>query len=91
MYQRNGKQQYTEGNSGHHEMRSEQVKSLLPGTQQSLTTPDQRDDRLVPVVFLVVPFLEVVDFLVTSFMAVAVFFGAAFFSAARSGLTAGGA
>ena len=35
MYQHNGKQRYTEGNSGQHEMLSEQVKSLLPGTQQS--------------------------------------------------------
>ena len=35
MYQHNGKQRYTEGNSGQHEMRSDQVKSLLPGTQHS--------------------------------------------------------
>ena len=34
MYQHNGKQRYVEGNNGQHEMRSEQVKSLLPGTQQ---------------------------------------------------------
>ena len=34
MYQHNGKQRYTEGNSGQHEMRSDQVKSLLPGTPQ---------------------------------------------------------
>jgi hypothetical protein len=35
MYQHNGKQRYAEGNSGQHEMRCEQVKGLLPGTQQS--------------------------------------------------------
>ena len=35
MYEHNGKQRYTEGNNGQHEIRSEQVKSLLPGTQQS--------------------------------------------------------
>ncbi len=35
MYQHNGKQRCTEGNSGQHEMRSDQVKSLLPGSQQS--------------------------------------------------------
>ena len=35
MYQHNGKQRYVEENSGQHEMRSDQVKSLLPGTQQS--------------------------------------------------------
>ena len=35
MYQHNGKQRYTEGNSGQHEVRSGQVKSVLPGMQQS--------------------------------------------------------
>jgi hypothetical protein len=35
MYQHNGKQRYTEGNRGQHEMCPEQVKGLLPGTQQS--------------------------------------------------------
>ncbi len=35
MYQHNSKQRYAEGNNGQHEMRSGQVKSLPPGTQQS--------------------------------------------------------
>ena len=35
MYQHNGKQRYVEGNSGQHEMCSEQVKGPLPGMQQS--------------------------------------------------------
>ena len=34
MYQQSGKQRYLEGNSGQHELRSDQVKSLLPGTRQ---------------------------------------------------------
>ena len=35
MYQHNGRQRYTEGNRGQHEMCPEQVKSLLTGTQHS--------------------------------------------------------
>ena len=35
MYQHNGKQRYTEGNISQHKLHSEQVKRLLPGTQQS--------------------------------------------------------
>lgn len=68
-----------------------------PGCRWRREIPNQRDDRLAPVVFLVASFLAVavflapVLFLVPSFLAVAVFFGAAFFFATRSRLTAGGA